>query len=361
VVGCGYVADFYASAHRAKVPEVDLVGAVDLDGERSASFTAAYGGRNYERLSELLADPAVDVVLNLTPPRMHHSVSAAALHAGKHVYSEKPLASSLSAGRELLALARAKGLALGCAPSVDGSIVGRRVRELVANGALGKVSHLYVDIDDGPLHRMNPESWRSDRGVPWPYHDEFADGPVVHHLPYAVAWAVSVAGTALEVIGMTRQAVNRQKLGVVAGPDLCMLLIRHQSGCISRLTVGALAPRNRGLVVVGSDHTAVVPDLWATDGPIVVDGSPVLEPAGKWPFETTHRLDFATGLRTLIGHTRSPQDAVTYTDRWGGVALHILEICAPYHQIGTHVLSSDLLITGQEYSVWLTGPDAATP
>ena len=67
-------------------------------------------------IDELLADPAIHVVLNLTPSGAHGAVTRAALEAGKHVYTEKPLAKDVAEGLELLALADAAGLRIGCAP-----------------------------------------------------------------------------------------------------------------------------------------------------------------------------------------------------------------------------------------------------
>lgn len=343
VVGCGYVADFYAAAIRAAVPEAEITGAVDLDAERAASFVAAYGGTQYATLDELLADPRVDVVLNLTPAPAHHEVSTAALLADRHMFSEKPLACSPDRGRELVDLAVERGLALGCAPSISGTAVARTLRALIGDGVLGTVSHIYCDLDDGPLHRMEPQLWRSARGLPWPYRSEFAEGPVLHHLPYAVSWAIALAGRAVEAVGMTRAAAEPTKLGVPAGPDSCVALLRHESGCTSRLTVGALAPRSRGLTVVGTERIAVVPDMWATDGPVLVDDEPVLEPGPNWPFLTTHRLDFSSGLRALIRSIGSPGGSVAHTETCGAEALHILMVCHRFDQVGTHVLGADAL------------------
>lgn len=338
IVGCGYVADFYAVSIASRVPEIRLAGAADLDQERVRSFSDTYGGRGYDSVSDLLADAAVDVVLNLTPPQAHPEISLAALRAGKHVYSEKPMTSSFQAGQEIVDLARQRQLAFGCAPSISGSRIGKAFESLLASKALGTISHLYCDVDDGPLHRMNPESWRNSRGISWPYKSEFADGPVVHHLPYAVTWAVVLAGRAITAAGITNPAAVPEKLGVRAGPDLCTLIIEHASGCTSRLTVGALAPRNRSLMLIGTDHVAEVPDIWATDGPLLLDDEQILGPADSWPFDTTHRLDFASGIQELVRHIGSPEDAVAYTEYWGGLALHVLEICTAFHRPGSRLL-----------------------
>jgi predicted dehydrogenase len=185
---------------------------------------------------------------------------------------------------------------------------------------------------------MNPQSWQSSREVPWPYQSEFTDGPIVHHLPYVVTWAVMLAGRAITALGVTRPSPFPEKLGVSAGPDLCTLILEHASGCTSRLTIGALAPRNRSLLLVGTDHVVRMPDVWATDGPLFLDDEQILEPTASWPFDTTHRLDFSSGVKELVRHSGSPEEAAAYTDRCGGQALHVLEICAAFHRPGSRYL-----------------------
>src|SRR5690242_19038325 len=110
-VGCGYVADLYL-ATLANHPEVRLEGVHDRDPERAARFSAHHGVRRYASLGALLADPRVELVVNLTNPRSHHDVSSAALAAGKHVYSEKPLAMRYEEAERLVAMASDRGLLL---------------------------------------------------------------------------------------------------------------------------------------------------------------------------------------------------------------------------------------------------------
>ena len=83
---------------------------VDLIRERAENAVKNYNiPKLYNDMYELFADPDVDIVLNITRPYEHYEVTKAALNAGKHVYSEKPLAASLAEGKELVALAKEKG------------------------------------------------------------------------------------------------------------------------------------------------------------------------------------------------------------------------------------------------------------
>src|SRR5215469_3595668 len=91
IVGCGFVADYYLSTLRLH-PELLVLGAMDRTSERAEILSRKYRVPQYGTLTDLLADSQVELVLNLTNPRDHYQVSKSALLAGKHVYSEKPLA-----------------------------------------------------------------------------------------------------------------------------------------------------------------------------------------------------------------------------------------------------------------------------
>src|SRR4051794_723800 len=109
IVGCGFVADYYVrtlSIH----PELEIVGVMDRDKERAARFAQYYSLARFETLDELLADPRVEIVLNLTNPSSHYEVSNAALLAGKHVYTEKPMAMQFDQASALVELAESRRL-----------------------------------------------------------------------------------------------------------------------------------------------------------------------------------------------------------------------------------------------------------
>ena len=90
IVGCGFVADYYLKT-LPLYPDLEIAGVMDRVPERATKFAAYHSVPVYASLAELLADSTVEIVLNLTNPRSHYEVSKAALEAGKHVYSEKPL------------------------------------------------------------------------------------------------------------------------------------------------------------------------------------------------------------------------------------------------------------------------------
>ena len=115
IVGCGFVADYYLATLRQH-PALKVIGIHDRQAERANALSRAYGVPVIESLQAVLGHVGVGLLLNLTNPREHHAISKAALLAGKHVYSEKPLAMEMTQARELVELAAARGLHIASAP-----------------------------------------------------------------------------------------------------------------------------------------------------------------------------------------------------------------------------------------------------
>ena len=126
IVGCGFVADLYAETLSLH-PQLKLVAVTDLDAQRAATLGALHGAVVHPDLGTLLADERVETVLNLTSPQSHAAVTRAALEAGKHVYSEKPLAMTLDEARQLCELAQRSGMRLSGAPC---SVLGEAAQTL---------------------------------------------------------------------------------------------------------------------------------------------------------------------------------------------------------------------------------------
>ena len=108
-VGCGNISGIYLSNITKTFRNLEVAGVCDLVREKAENQAKAYGvTKIYKDMYELFADPEVDIVLNITRPNDHYGVTKAALLAGKHVYSEKPLATDLDKAKELVALAKEK-------------------------------------------------------------------------------------------------------------------------------------------------------------------------------------------------------------------------------------------------------------
>ena len=139
MIGCGSISGIYLTNITKVFKELELVGVCDLIPERAEKAQKEYNvPKIYPTMYDAFADPEVEVILNLTRPYQHFDVSKAALEAGKHVYSEKPLGADFEEGKKLVALAKEKGLMLGGAPDTYLGAGIQTCRELIDNGAIGK-------------------------------------------------------------------------------------------------------------------------------------------------------------------------------------------------------------------------------
>ncbi len=153
VIGCGYVFDHYMTT-LPKHPRLDIAGVADRDRARAAAVGAYYGLHVYEDAEALLADDSIDIVANFTSIESHYAVSTAALNAGKHVYSEKPLVTDMKQARALAKLAADKGVRLSCAPSNALSATVQTLWKAVSDGAVGDVRMVYAEFDDNPVYLL---------------------------------------------------------------------------------------------------------------------------------------------------------------------------------------------------------------
>ncbi len=157
IVGCGNVTDMYLRGC-ARFAAIELAACADLDAARAATLSAK-GGFPAVSIEALLADPTIEVVLNLTPPTAHAGVSRAAIAAGKHVYTEKPFATSRDDAKAILADAKAAGVVVGGAPDtfLGGGL--QTARALIDEGAIGEpIGANAAVMHPGPeLWHPNPE------------------------------------------------------------------------------------------------------------------------------------------------------------------------------------------------------------
>jgi predicted dehydrogenase len=270
-VGCGFVADYYY-ATLARHPQLALAGVYDRDAERQRKFQAHYGVPTYPTLEALLADPSVELVVNLTNPRNHYEVSKAALLAGKHVYSEKPLGMSLGEAQELVALAAARGLRMSSAPCSLLGETAQTVWRALGEQRVGKVRLVYAEMDDGMVHKMPYRQWVSASGTPWPYKDEFEVGCTLEHAGYYLTWLTAFFGPARSVTAFSSCLVPDKAPGETLTPpdaaDFSVACIRFASGVVARLTCGIVAPHDHSLRVIGDDGILYVDDCWFYRAPV---------------------------------------------------------------------------------------------
>lgn len=354
IVGCGFVADFYAATLPLH-PELRLITVTDADPARARRFGGAHRATVHATLDELLADPAVEIVVNLTNPHSHFAVSKAALEAGKHVYSEKPLAMALDQAEALVALAGERGLLLSSAPCGFLGESLQALRKALEAKAIGTVRLAYAEIDDGPIHQMQPDEWASPDGTPWPWRDEFSVGCTIEHAGYHLTWLAALFGPAQSVTAFSKTLVPEKHPAMAAAdiaPDFSVACILFRSGVVARLTCSIIAPHDHRLRIIGDEGVLEIDEVWHFGAPLRIrrfdalglraesyawlgrhaftrwmfglDGrkSPLSPPSGWRRSLRRHEMDYALGVADLAAAIREKRSPALPA----ALALHVNEI-----------------------------------
>jgi predicted dehydrogenase len=236
IAGCGNIAGPYAES-LATHDEVQLVAVADIDTDRAIAFAAEHGVAAHQTVDAFLADPAIDIVVNLTVHHAHYDVTRRALEAGRHVYSEKPLALEPAEARALVALARERGVRLACAPSTFLGEAQQTAGRIIRNGELGRIRAIYADVNWGRI-----ESWHP---APIPFYDV---GVLVDVGVYPLTIATAFIGPAVAVDARGWELLpNRTTLDGerfrIGSPDLILAAVEFSTGPVMRLTGSFYAGR----------------------------------------------------------------------------------------------------------------------
>lgn len=272
IIGCGFVADLYLTTLRLH-PELELSGVYDKDPERLRRFAAYHGIRAYASLEELLSDPQVRIVVNLTNPRAHYQVSRACLEGGKHVYSEKPLAMELEEAKHLVTLAEQRGLEISSAPCSLLSETAQTLWKCLRNDTVGKIRGVYAEMDDGLVHLMPYRKWISQSGNPWPFEDEFETGCTLEHAGYSLTWLAGFFGPATDVTAFASVQIPDKASSIPPqqmAPDFSVACIRFANGVTARLTCSLIAPHDHHLRFFGDKGVLWTDDTWLYRSPVYV-------------------------------------------------------------------------------------------
>ncbi len=274
IIGCGYVADFYMATLR-HYSDFSLAGAYDRDPSRLDAFTQHFGVRRYASQDEVLNDTRVDMVLDLTNPRSHFDVTQACLLAGKHVYSEKPLAMDGAQAAALAGLAKQRGLGLASAPCSMLGVACQTMWKALEDGAIGRVRLVYANFDAGMIHRMTPSRWRSVSGAPWPAKDEFETGCTYEHAPYVLSWLAAFFGPALRVTAFASCQVPGKGIPLdTAAPDFSVGLIEYDDDIVARITCSVVAPSDKSITIIGDAGILRVRNLRNDASPVTIMRTP---------------------------------------------------------------------------------------
>lgn len=269
IIGCGNISSIYLQ-NCTSYEQLNVVACADLDIERAKSQAAKFGVPRGESVEELLADPTIELVINLTIPAAHASVGLAALRAGKSVYNEKPLAITREDGKLLVDEAQARGLLVGCAPDtfMGGGL--QTCRTLIDEGAIG----VPVAATAFMLGR-GPEGWHPDPE----FFYKAGGGPMFDMAPYYLTALISLLGGVRRVTGSARISFAERTIGsgskkgnriVVDIPTHIAGVLDFESGPIGTLVTSfdvwaANVPR---IEIYGSEGTLSVPDPNTFGGPV---------------------------------------------------------------------------------------------
>lgn len=267
IVGTGNIAGRYAEDALTH-PEIRLVAATDVDPGRAAAFAEKHGCRVHASLDDLLADEAVDIVVNLTVHQAHYEVTRRALEAGRHVYSEKPLALSSREAHQLVELAVSRGLRLGCSPSTFLGEAQQTAAAWIQSGRLGTVRAIYAEVNHGRIETWHP--------APGPFYEV---GVLVDVGVYPLTLITTMLGPARSVrawgwdLKPERMAIDGSEFRI-GSPDLIVAAVELEGGPVVRLTasfyVGRPAKQTGSLEFHGDDASLSLGSFQTFDAAVEV-------------------------------------------------------------------------------------------
>jgi predicted dehydrogenase len=345
IVGCGYVADYYVRTLAAH-PELELVGVTDRDPERLDRFARYYSVPRYESLEDLLEHAGAEIVLNLTNSQSHFEVSRRALLAGKHVYSEKPLAMSMGEAKELVELAERSGRLISSAPC---SLLGETAQTIwraLRERQVGQARLVYAEMNDGLVHQMPYKRWFSESGTPWPYQNEFEVGCTLEHAGYYVTWLAAFFGPAELVTAFSSCLIPDKGVSETSpkargsAPDFSVACIKFPSGVVARLTCSIVSPHDHSLTIIGDDGVLSTKDCWYYRSPVfirrmlTVRRKTMMSPLrrryrlvtsgleSKFRYKGSQQMDFARGVAEMASAITEKHEC-RLSARF---SLHVLEV-----------------------------------
>jgi predicted dehydrogenase len=267
VIGCGNISKQYLR-NLTGFPDIEVLICADLDAGRAKVQAAAYGVAEWGSPDDALGHPGVQLIVNLTVPAAHAEVTGAAIAAGKHVWSEKPLTLDVAAGRGLLSQAEAAGVRIGCAPDTVLGAGLQSARRLIDSGAIG-TPLTALTLLQGP----GPQSWHPD--------PEFlfapGAGPLFDLGPYYLSVLATLFGPARRVAAIGRRPRESRVIASgpragspfrVAVPTYVAALAEYVGGQAASLLFSWDSPLSRaGFVeITGTEATLAVPDPNRFDG-----------------------------------------------------------------------------------------------
>lgn len=262
VIGCGSVSNMYLP-HLKKSPYVDVISTCDIRYERAQEQARKYQVVNhYAHIDAMLAGAPFDLMVNLTDMQEHGALNQKALMADKHVWSEKPIANTYREGKDLLDLARQKGLRIWGAPVVVNSPQFSFMSQAIQDGKLGKVAAAHAHYG-----HLGPD-WSA-------FFYEQGGGSLPDLGVYNIATLTGLLGPAKSVMAMTSIVTEKRDItgkGVVKveAEDNAMVLMDHGNGTLSHVQCGFNYFDPYGHEGEGQDKPTI--SIWGTKGNLSLIG-----------------------------------------------------------------------------------------
>ncbi len=338
IVGCGNISGTYLKV----APTFDIleVAAVaDVIAELAKSRAQEYNIARVLTVDELLADPEISIVVNLTPPAAHASIAMRALEAGKSVYNEKPLAIQREDARRMLQIARERNLLVGCAPDTFMGAGLQTCRKLIDDGAIGRpIAATAFMLGRGP------EPWHPNPD----FFYQVGGGPMFDMGPYYVTALVNMLGPVTRITGSAQMSFAERIIGSgarkgeaikVETPTHIVGVLDFASGAVGNLITSfdVWAHQLPRIEIYGTDGSLSVPDPNTFGGPVKLwtPESKVWEEVPLLPIraENSRSLgvaDMAYALRSGRAHRAS-----------GALAYHVLDVMHTIHDAsreGKHIM-----------------------
>ena len=261
IIGAGYISEIYLENLTTRFEGVRVIGIADMMQERAAARATAYG-ISAMTVEGMLANPEIELVVNLTIPLAHADVALATVDAGKSVYNEKPLTETREQGKALLALAAERGVLVGGAPDtfLGGGL--QTAREMIDRGDIG-----HPIAATANMYTHGHEHWHPDPGF---YYQPGA-GPMFDMGPYYVTALVSLLGPIIRVSSSAgisfpeRVVTSKPKFGeiiTVNTPTHIAGTLDFASGAIGTITTSfdLYDTLHSQLTVYGTEGTLQLPD-----------------------------------------------------------------------------------------------------
>ncbi|PCI86421.1 MAG: oxidoreductase [Hyphomicrobiales bacterium] len=322
VIGCGNISDAYFKA----APQFDvlkMVAVADINMDAASAKAETYGLKALS-VAELLAADDIDIVLNLTTPQYHVEVGLQVIAAGKHVYSEKPLALNLAEATELANAAKAKGLRVGCAPDTFLGGAHQTARKVIDDGLIG-------DVVAGTAFMMCPghERWHPNPD----FYYQAGGGPMLDMGPYYITALINMLGPVDAVVGMAKATYNERaiKSGDREGESFGVKIDTHFSG-IMQFASGATVTMTQSFDVHKHEHSPI--EIYGQKGSMLVADPNKFEgeikiSAGLDDWEMVEQSHiYGDGDYRILGLADMAQAIVSDRPHRAGLelSLHVLEV-----------------------------------